>query len=38
MPKSPGDKVKADRRDALKLTECQRNGQLTSIYVPTEQE
>jgi len=37
-PKSASDKVKTDRRDALKLAECLRNGQLTSIYVPTEQE
>jgi len=37
-PKSPADRVKTDRRDALKLAECLRNGQLTAIYVPTEEE
>jgi transposase len=37
-PKKPGDKVKTDRIDALRLAECLRNGQLKEIRVPTEEE
>jgi transposase len=37
-PKTPGDKVKTDRIDALRLAECLRNGQLKAIRVPTEEE
>lgn len=35
IPKKPGDKVKTDRRDAEKLAQLQRAGQLTAINVPT---
>lgn len=36
VPKKPGDRVKTDRRDALKLAHCHRNGDLTSVWVPDE--
>jgi transposase len=36
VPKKPGDRVKTDRRDALKLTRCHRNGDLTAVWVPDE--
>lgn len=35
IPKRPGDKVKTDRRDAEKLAQLYRAGQLTEIQVPT---
>lgn len=35
IPKRPGDKVKTDRRDAEKLAQLYRAGQLTDIQVPT---
>jgi transposase len=35
IPKKPGDKVKTDRRDAVELARLLRNGDLTSVYVPT---
>ena len=34
VPKKPGDRVKTDRRDALKLAHCHRNGNLTAVWVP----
>src|SRR3989441_5843500 len=34
VPTKPGDKVKTDRRDALKLARCYRAGDLTSVWVP----
>src|SRR5512141_1173925 len=34
VPKKAGDKVKTDRRDALKLARCLRAGELTSVWVP----
>jgi len=34
VPKKPGDRVKTDRRDALKLAHCHRNGDLTAVCVP----
>ena len=34
IPTRPGDKVKTDRRDALKLARLLRSGDLTSIWVP----
>ena len=37
-PKSPTDKVKTDRIDAIRLAECLRSDQLTAIHVPTEKE
>lgn len=35
IPQRPGDKVKTDRRDAEKLAQLQRAGQLTAVNVPT---
>jgi transposase len=34
MPVRPGDKVKTDRRDALKLARLLRSGDLTAVWVP----
>jgi transposase len=34
IPKSPGDRVKTDRRDALKLARLLRSGDLEPIWVP----
>lgn len=34
IPKAPGDKVKTDRRDALKLSRLLKNADLQPIYVP----
>jgi transposase len=36
IPQKPGDHVKTDRRDALKLAQLHRAGLLTAVYVPTE--
>ena len=36
VPKKPGDRVKTDRRDALKLARCHRNGDLAAVWVPDE--
>ena len=36
IPRRPGDKVKTDRRDALKLARLLRSGDLTSVWVPDE--
>ncbi len=36
IPTKPGDKVKTDRRDALKLARLLRSGELTACWVPTE--
>jgi transposase len=36
MPKAAGDKVKTDRRDALRLAHLLRCGDLTKIHVPDE--
>lgn len=38
IPRRPGDQVKTDGRDALRLAEYNRAGLLTSVYVPTEQD
>jgi transposase len=38
IPQRPGDRVKTDRRDALRLAQLFRAGELTSIYVPTEED
>lgn len=35
IPTRPGDKVKTDRRDAEKLAQLHRAGQLTAVSVPT---
>src|SRR5580765_2930483 len=34
IPVRPGDKVKTDRRDALKLARLLRSGDLTAVWVP----
>src|ERR1700733_5098024 len=34
VPVKPGDRVKTDRRDALKLARCYRAGDLTPVWVP----
>ncbi|UOQ85210.1 IS110 family transposase [Gracilibacillus salinarum] len=36
IPQKPGDKVKTDKRDALNLATLYRAGELTPIFVPTE--
>lgn len=36
IPKRAGDKVKTDRRDALKLARLLRSGDLTAVWVPDE--
>lgn len=34
IPKKPGERIKTDRRDALKLARCFRAGDLTAVWVP----
>jgi len=34
VPVKAGDRVKTDRRDALKLARCYRAGELTAVWVP----
>ena len=36
VPTKSGDRVKTDRRDALKLARCYRAGELTAVWVPDE--
>jgi transposase len=36
VPQKPGDRVKTDRRDALKLARSYRSGDLTAVWVPDE--
>jgi transposase len=36
VPKKPGERVKTDRLDALKLARSHRSGDLTSVWVPDE--
>jgi transposase len=36
IPKKPGERIKTDRRDSIKLAKLFRAGELTSVYVPTE--
>ena len=38
IPKKPGDRVKTDKRDSLKLTQLLKQGDLNSIYVPAEED
>ena len=38
IPKRSGDRIKTDRRDAINLVRLFRAGELTSIYVPTEED
>jgi len=35
IPKKSGDRVKTNRRDAIKLARLMRSGDLTPVYVPT---
>lgn len=35
IPKKPGERVKTDKRDALRLAQLYRAGELTAVYVPT---
>ena len=37
VPVQSGDRVKTDRKDALKLARCFRGGDLTAVWVPDEQ-
>ena len=37
VPKQPGNRVKTDRRDALRLAELFRAGELTPVWVPGEE-
>ena len=34
IPKKPGERIKTDRRDALKLVKLLKSEDLTPIYVP----
>lgn len=36
IPQKPGERIKTDRRDAVRLAQLYRAGELTSIYVPDE--
>src|SRR5208283_4287629 len=36
VPTKAGDRVKTDRRDAVKLARCHRAGDLTAVWVPDE--
>ncbi len=38
IPKRPGDRVKTDRRDAVRLAELLRAGELTAVWVPGEED
>jgi len=38
IPKSPGDRVKTDRRDAVMLAKLLWSGQLTYVHIPTKEE
>jgi transposase len=38
IPKRPGERIKTDRRDSIRLAQLFRAGELTSVYVPTEED
>ena len=38
VPRKPGDRIKTDRRDAIKLSRSYRSGDLTMVRIPTEEE
>ncbi len=38
IPKKPGDRIKTDRRDACKLAQALRSGDLTAVWVPDEEQ
>jgi transposase len=37
-PKAPGERIKTDRRDALKLARLLRAGELTAVWVPDQEQ
>ena len=38
IPRRPGDRIKTDRRDALSLARLHQHGELTSVWVPDEEQ
>jgi transposase len=38
IPHKPGDRIKTDRRDAIKLARYLRSGDLTAIWIPDEEQ
>lgn len=38
IPTRAGDRIKTDRRDAIRLAQLHRAGELTPIYIPTEED
>lgn len=38
IPQRPGDRVKTDKRDAIRLAQLFRAGELTSVYVPNKED
>ena len=38
IPRKSGDRIKNDRRDALNLARLHRSGELTPVYVPSEED
>lgn len=38
IPKAPGERIKTDRRDAVKLARLSRSGELTPVWVPDEEQ
>lgn len=38
IPNKPGDRVKTDRRDAIRLAQLYRAGELTSVHVPSKED
>ena len=38
IPKKPGERIKADNRDALKLSHYLRSGSLTAVWVPDQEQ
>ncbi len=38
IPRRPGERIKTDRRDAVKLARMLRAGELTAVFVPSEEQ
>jgi transposase len=38
IPQKPGERIKTDRRDSLRLAQLLRAGELTPVYVPTKED
>ncbi|PWA12725.1 IS110 family transposase [Pueribacillus theae] len=38
IPQKPGQRIKTDRRDAIRLAQLYRAGELTPVYVPAEED